>query len=161
MSKPIYVVPPDHPLLTEKVLKLVDKPQAAPNDRFTMQQIVAEALLGAKAPAFTDADAVTMAEIAIVRQMNFQVEQGLDPFTQESATSTRSQQGVVWRDRFLDPVAAQLWASIGTGVTLDQLLGQFSSSLRSVRTDGAGVSRTFDPNCSDRILEARYWRHGT
>lgn len=160
MTLPLYagVVTADHPLLTPKVQKLVGDPNPTPADKFTYQMIIAEKLLGAIAPIFTLDDQVTLAGIAIVRQMNFQVEQGIDPFTMSSGASTHSKQSVVFRDRFLDPVAAELWASIGPTVSLDLLLARFSGQMRSVRRDDVAADQMHDPNCSDRRLESRYFR---
>jgi hypothetical protein len=160
VARPIYTgIDKTHPMVSNKLLDAADKPNPAPNDKFTMQQIIAESLLGATEPAFTDSDAVTIAELAIVMQMNFQEAQGLDPFFTESVSSTQARQSVVFRDRMLNPVAVALWVSIGTQTTLDQLLAKYSGVLRSVRTDDGGRALVYDPNCSDRSLESRAWRH--
>lgn len=88
-------------ILTAKVTSLSSSQQTA------MQQ-TAESLLRLRSPAYTKTEDVERVVLAIVHQMNFLVAQGVDPRFTQTATSAQGGQTNVYRDRVLDPLAAQL-----------------------------------------------------
>lgn len=94
-----------HPLKSDKVNALSQPKQDA-------YQVLSESLLGLTSPVYTVTADVERVQLAIVRQMNFLVEQGIDPYVTESTSSSHTDQSVVYRDRWLDPVAVQLVAAV-------------------------------------------------
>jgi hypothetical protein len=94
-----------HALLSEQVLAL-------PEPKRDAYQTLAESLLELGSPVYTVPFDVERVTLAVVRQMNFLVAQGIDPYITESTSSGHSSQSVVWRDRWIDPVAALLIAQV-------------------------------------------------
>lgn len=104
-----------NPLLTDRITLLSPEKQS-------WQQFMAERLLGLISPAYTSEPEVSTATLAIVLQMNFQVAQGLDPLIEEQASSTHLKQLKIWRDRYLNPQAVAMVATIPgqTGINGDR-----------------------------------------
>ncbi len=102
----LYTVTNDHPLASEKVMAMTDE------DVFGAQLLTAEVLLGLKSPALTESADVDKVHLALMHQINFQVQQGLDPLIQSSAGSQHSGDNAAWRDRYINPVAASILAEV-------------------------------------------------
>lgn len=114
----------DHPLLSEKV-KALDAP------KIDSYQVLSESLLELKPPVYTVDYDVERVQLAIVRQMNFLVEQGIDPYVVVSAQSSHTDQSVVYRDRWLDPVAVQLVEAVAAQYAVQQDTWPVLTSLRT------------------------------
>lgn len=89
-----------HPFLSSKSQQL--------GARFESHHRMAEALLGLRAPVVTAERDLEDMELAVAMQINFQAEQGLDPFVVESSSSSHTSQSVHYRDRAVDPRAVAL-----------------------------------------------------
>lgn len=100
---PLYNTLQTHPLAHAKVAN--QSPTV-----FAANVLLAESLLGLKAPAVTDEGAIERLELAIMLQVNFMAVQGIDPLIQEYAGSRHSGDQVGWRDRMIDPRAASIVA---------------------------------------------------
>lgn len=119
----------DHPFLT-------GKSKALEADVLHSYQLLAENLLGLSAyDVFTAQADIDSAELAIAMQINFEVEQGLDPFVQKSASSGNSKQSVVYRDGYVDPRAAEIvdYVLIGLGLNTTNLDNLYNEELVSHR----------------------------
>jgi hypothetical protein len=126
----LYELLQSHPLLTEKVRRL-DGPT------FEAQVATAEALLGLTTiPVVRNTNKVPLVLLALAHQVNFQVEQGVDPFIAESTSSSHSQQSVVYRYEYLDPRAVAILAKV-IGVAYHG----YTEKLTSVRTEGGAKLR--------------------
>lgn len=92
-----------HPLLTGKVTVLV----TANDGRFEAQQDLAEALLGLTSVyvARLTAEQLVRAKLAVALQLNFQVEQGLDPFVVQSESSVQQGESRTYRPDAVHPQA--------------------------------------------------------
>lgn len=93
-----------HPLLTAKAAAKV-----AGSDE---HQNLAEALLGLKAPIVTVALDVARVQLAVVMQVNFQIEQGVDALVYSYQSSAHSRQQVAQRDRIINPQAQAILSTI-------------------------------------------------
>ena len=100
----IYPTVDAHALLTPKAAAKV----AASDEH----QNLAEDLLGLQSPALTVAADVARIQRAIVEQINFQVEQGIDPLVESYASSSHSNQQVAYRDRVVSPRALAILANV-------------------------------------------------
>lgn len=100
----IYPTVAGHALLTAKA--------SAKVTASTEYQELAEDLLGLQSPALTVAADVARVKRAIVVQINFQVEQGVDAFIHSWVASSHSNQQIGYRDRYLSPQAVAILASI-------------------------------------------------
>lgn len=115
----------DHPLLIPKVKELT----TSDPEQFAAQVEVAEVLLAL--PATVPADpAGAQLHLAVAMQVNFQIQQGIDPLFIESSASSHSRNSVSYRDRFIDPRAAQIVATIIT-----TLGGRYTERITSFRTN--------------------------
>lgn len=96
------------PLLSEKYLKLKS------DDERAAQQETAERLLNLSEPAYTGAqmDAI---QLALVHQINFQLEHGMTPEVMRSIGNAHSGLNTSYRDRWLSPVAWRI-IEVTTGV---------------------------------------------
>lgn len=75
--------------------------------------IIAEQLLGLKAPAYTGDKAELLVK-AVVSQINFMVQRGIEPDVVKSVSNTHPGNTTSYRDRFIDPDAyAQVCAVTG------------------------------------------------
>lgn len=72
------------------------------------QNVLAELLLDLRAPAI-DAPVGDELKIAVARQVNFQLEQGISPSVIRSQMSSVPGQSTTYRDRYVDPAA---WAIV-------------------------------------------------
>lgn len=98
-----------HPLASEYVKRLTP-------DAFAAQQVMAESLLGLSLPKLTDADVVERLEIALIQQVDFQVQQGMDGLILEAmGVGSQATKSMKWRDRYLNPMSARIVASLGLG----------------------------------------------
>ncbi len=91
----------DHGLLNGKV-------RAWGSEIFEANQLLAETLLGLGDAIYTFSPDVERIELAVVLQMNFQAEQGVDPFVLEEVWLLPQKQRRVFRDRMVDPRALAL-----------------------------------------------------
>lgn len=108
MLAPIYEVT-NHPLLIKKWAGL-------PTDEARIQHnILAELLLGLKAPAYAGDDGERLL-LATVLQINFQLEQGLEPDISRSVSNTQPGMMTSYRDRYVSPEALRIVCDV-TGVT--------------------------------------------
>jgi hypothetical protein len=99
-----------HPMLTAKAAAL----GSPPGEKLAAHVLLAETLLGAhNHPLVTDADQLEVVRLFLAIQVNFQVEQGVDPFVAEKVYSSHTKQSVTYRDRIIDPralaLASQVW----------------------------------------------------
>lgn len=116
-----------HPMLTPAVKEIV----TADAPKFEQMVLLAETLLGLST-VYTDARAVDQAKLALAMQVNFQQVQGIDPFIQESGSSSQTRQSVVYRDVMVDPRAAQIIAGI---VVAQEDMGDRFSVITSLRAE--------------------------
>ena len=123
-------------LLSGKVLALGDK--------FAPNQLLAETLLGVS-PAFVarlTGDQVAQVVMAVALQLNFQVEQGLDPFILKSDSSQQQGESKTYQDNVIHPQAQAIIGNITiTEPTADSLQSQFAAipPVRSVRGARRGL----------------------
>lgn len=100
----LYAPVTGHPQLSDRYTKLgSDEARAA-------QQEVAEALLGLRGPAYTDEGTLALLQLALVHQINFQLQQGVEPDTVRSESKSHPGMMTVFRDRYVSPRAATLAA---------------------------------------------------
>ena len=94
---PLYPVA-DHPLLSARYKALGTQPEK------DAHAVLAELLLGLHPPALVDDQAETLT-YAVVKQINFLLQQGVEPSILE--TSNQSTPGIAtsYRDRYVDPGA--------------------------------------------------------
>ena len=126
---PLYTVEQTDPLSSDFTKNLSE-------DDFTAYREIAEAVLGLRAPALTDALDIARLRIAILLQINFMSQFGLDPYVKASeGMSSQASSSVVWRDRFIDPRA---WAIVQRVV--GTTVGWFGAGLgsQSHRTNDTG-----------------------
>ncbi len=90
------------PLLSGKWEGLGDE------DQRRSHQELAERLLGLSQPIYTDLDIVGTLHIAIVLQVNFLLEQNLEPELLKSQSNQHPGNMTAYRDRYLSPKAAAL-----------------------------------------------------
>lgn len=121
----IYSGVSTHPILTGKSKALAASDSAA----FAAQQELAETLLGLTEPAVTNAFTLSRVQLAVALQINFQLEQGLDPLVEEVAQSKHSEQMIKYRDRIVNPQAASIIADVLVVATVDRW-----ASITSLRT---------------------------
>lgn len=89
----------DNPFLT-------GKSKALESEVLHSHQLLAENLLGLSMyDVFADQADVDTAELAIAMQINFQAEQGLDPYITKSVSSGNSKSSATYRDYIVDPRA--------------------------------------------------------
>jgi hypothetical protein len=115
-----------HPILSGKATALRDSNPLA----FDAQVLMATLLLGFPEKLPTKEETVEAMLLAAALQVNFQIEQGLDPLILEASSSGHTRNSATYRDRYLDPRAA----SIVRGV-----LGfgrNYTATLTSVRFQG-------------------------
>lgn len=98
----------DNPLLEEKYKKLKDDGVRLSN------QILAEMVLGLKAPLYTGSDAEEIV-YAIVEQINYQLQKGVEPEVIKSVSNTHPGNTTTYRDRYLSPIAWRIIERV-TGV---------------------------------------------
>ena len=123
----------DHPFLTPKS-------QALESEILHSHQLLAETLLGLSAyDVFSDQADIDQVELAIAMQINFQVEQGLDPYVSKSVSSGQSKQSTVYRDGYLDPRAVAIVDGVVTalGLNLTNLDALYSEEMVSHRGPNA------------------------
>lgn len=104
MAYPLYDLS-GHPLLADpknKYNNLKGDPERA------AQQSLAEILLGLEEPIATDAGEVEQIGYAIALQILFQMEQGATPMVDKSNNLQHPGNATVYRDRWLDPRAADI-----------------------------------------------------
>ena len=94
-----------HPLLSERATSQTP-------EKLEWLQFQAERLLGLTLPAYGTEPNVSIATLAVVLQVNFQLAQGMDPLIEEAASSSHLKQSKVWRDRYLNPQAVALVESL-------------------------------------------------
>lgn len=129
---PIYEVDQSDPLVSGRARTLSP-------DEWEANVVMAEILLGLNPPALTDETAVERLTVAIAQQVNFQVQQGLDALIEASSgVSSQATKSVVWRDRYLNPRAAAIVATVFPPST-DQWIGALTS--QSARTNDGGGHR--------------------
>lgn len=124
---PLYdTLTKDHALASDFVKRLSD-------DTFEAQQVLAEMLLGLSTPVITDANVVERLQIAIIQQIDFQVQQGFDPLILESmGVGSQATKSMTWRDRYINPRSAAIVSSLGISV------GTWGSGMQSHRTNDGG-----------------------
>src|SRR5690349_31702 len=88
------------------------KVQALGQEKIDGHQLLAETLLALRAPVVTDDSDLAKMKLAIVLQMNFQVEEGTDPLILSGVASTHSKQSKSFRDRWVDPRALAIVAEV-------------------------------------------------
>lgn len=113
-----------HPILTPKALAIT------PAEKFASHVLLAESLLGVSGPAYTDTDLLDKARLAVAIQVNFQAEQGIDPFVYRSVSSAHSSQSAVYREHLVDPRALAMWRST---LSADDMADRFGGGLISHR----------------------------
>lgn len=104
---PLYPVT-DHPLLGQKFISLKTE------EAQVQENIRAEMLLGLKGPAYTGDDKDRL-KLAVVHQINFQLEQGLTPEIHRSVTNNVPGASTAYRNRIVSPEAWKIISDV-TGV---------------------------------------------
>jgi hypothetical protein len=95
-----------HALLSGQFAGLPD------DDQRNAQQEIAELLLGLSSPFPTDPELVEAVKLAVVLQINYQLQQGTEPETVKSMTQNHPGIMTSYRDRYLSPRAAAIVASL-------------------------------------------------
>lgn len=98
--QPLYSVD-GHPMLGEKYNNLVNPDEAVAH------VVLAEMLLGLKAPVYTGEPAERL-KFAIAIQVNFQLQQGVEPDVLKSVSNTHPGNTTQYRDRMVSPDARAL-----------------------------------------------------
>jgi hypothetical protein len=101
LVNPVYNID-SHPLISETYTNL------DPSTQQKEHNILAELLLGLKAPAITGNPGEEL-KMAVALQVNFQLEQALVPHIVRSQMSSVPGQSTTYRDRYVDPAA---WAIV-------------------------------------------------
>lgn len=109
---------------------LSGKAQVLGGPMLEAQVLLAETLLGVSAPAYTDAALLEKAILAIVLQVNFQMEEGIDPLIVKRMHSTHTSQTVEYWGRYIDPRALILWSST---LSVEKVSGRFTGVITSLR----------------------------
>lgn len=126
----LYSIEPADPLASAFTKALSEEDFAAYHE-------LAEAVLGLTAPALTEVSDIARLRIAIMLQINFMSQFGLDPYVKASeGMSSQAASSVVWRDRYIDPRALAIVQRIFSSVTA----GWFGAGL------GSQSHRTNDTN---------------
>lgn len=112
-----------HPLLSGKANQL--SPQELQG-----QVLLAESLLGVPATAHTDQRLRERAELAVVLQVNFQLESGTDPLIVRRIHSSHTTQTTEYWGKYIDPRAMEVWLST---TSLEDRSGRFGSGVQSLR----------------------------
>lgn len=108
---------------------------------FDANVTLAEILLGLHEPALTDETDVERLQFAIVQQINFQVQQGLDALIEvSSGISSQATKSVVWRDTFVNPRALAIVQSV-VPIDTSMWTGAVASSQSARTNDGGGYVR--------------------
>lgn len=94
------------------------------------QVLLAESLLGVSAPAYTDTSLRERAELAVVLQVNFQVESGLDPLILKRIHSSHTSQTAEYWGRYIDPRALEVWFST---MSVKDRAARFGDGVQSLR----------------------------
>ena len=123
-----------HPLLSGKVVAL-----AGDSAKFSAQQALAEAVLDLTADyaARLTTDQTARVTMAVVLQMNFQVEQGLDPFVVSQESSVQQGETRTYTGHAVHPQArAIIDAIVIAGDEGGRMVAQFAAiaPVRSGRT---------------------------
>lgn len=113
---------------------LSKKSQSEGSKSLENHQILAESLLGLNESLFTADRDLLEIRLAIVLQINFQVEQGIDPMYIKASSSGHSHQGVTYRDNWIDPRAMQIVERAQERSGIDSLDNRFGGFV-SLRTD--------------------------
>jgi hypothetical protein len=92
----LYAVPADHPLLSGK--------WPADAGEQAAQNALAEQLLDLRAPAYTG-DAADELTTAVVLQINFQLQHGIEPHVIRTANQSNPGVSTTYRDRYVNPEA--------------------------------------------------------
>jgi hypothetical protein len=95
MALPVLYDITGHSLLSEKYNKL-----KTPEEK-SDQQVMAELLLGLRAPVYTATEAEQL-KYAIARQINFQLERGITPDVMKSLSNSHPGNTTQYRDRYAD-----------------------------------------------------------
>src|SRR5690242_2429966 len=98
----------DHPLLSDAYTRL------ATDEAREANQVLAEMLLGLKAPAYAG-EAAERLGYAVVIQINFQLQHGIEPAVLKSVSNTHPGNTTSYRDRYVDPMAWKIVEEV-TGV---------------------------------------------
>lgn len=126
----IYTVEQTHPLASART-------RAVTSEEFDANVTLAEILLGLHEPALTGDSDVERLQMAIIQQINFQIQQGLDALIEESSgISSQATKSVVWRDTYLNPRAmaiVQTVIPVDTSLWIGSATGQ-----QSARTNDDG-----------------------
>jgi hypothetical protein len=118
----------EHPILSAKAKAL----QLDDTEAFFAQAEVAESVLGIPATIPSGVDSSKLV-LAVAMQVNFQIEQGLDPLILSSSSSSHARNSQVFRDRWIDPRAAVIARG---AMGMIGLAGRYSASLTSFRYEG-------------------------
>lgn len=97
---PLYAIDA-HPLLSKKF-------DALPPEEQEAQHLLAEMLLDLRAPVYTGNPALELS-YAVVEQINFQLQRGLEPEVLKSVSNTHPGNTTAYRDRYVSPAA---WAIV-------------------------------------------------
>jgi hypothetical protein len=96
----LYPVAANHPSLSGKWPTDADKQEE--------QNALAEQLLDLRGPAYTDANAVEELTRAVVLQINFQLQHGIEPHVIRTANQSNPGVSTTYRDRYVNPEAMAL-----------------------------------------------------
>lgn len=99
---------------------------------FELNQLLAEAVLGLPVTAYSDPSDLEQIELAVVLQLNFQAEQGIDPYIYKELWLLPQKQRKVYADRYADP-RALLLASIVDGRNNNDAIADRWASMTSYR----------------------------
>lgn len=119
------------------------KVAALPLEKRTAQHDLAEALLSLSA-AFVErlsSEQMARVKMAVVLQLNFQVEQGLDPFIVQSQSAAAQGEARTYRDNAMHPQAIAIVQAIEfSDDSSTQMVQRFANipGTRSMRTQGSG-----------------------
>jgi hypothetical protein len=138
----LYTVESADPLASAFTKKLSEEDFAAYHE-------IAEVVLGLTEPALTNESDIARLRIAIMLQINFMSQYGLDPYIKASeGMSSQASSSVVWRDRYIDPRAWAIVKAVTGGAA-----GWYGAGLgsQSHRTNDTGYGTAYVPPNYERF----------
>ena len=117
---PTYASIAGHAMLTAKAVALSPSLLA-------QHQLLAESLLGLSPPAYTAAEDVELAQLAIALQINFQLAQGLDPLFMKRVFDSHTRQSIEYLDRWVSPQAAGIVTGLQSKYGTERLADRWAT----------------------------------
>lgn len=134
----LYTVDQTHPLASSYTAELS-------STAFDAHEELAEVVLGLGEPALTDASDIARLQMAIILQINWMSQFGIDPYVKASeGMSSQASSSVVWRGEMIDPRAMAIVNAVSPQSTKQWYGAQESQSHRT--NDRRCGSPPYNPN---------------